>query len=75
MLPLSYFISPSCTRKKQKKIKCQNYGSLLPIVLYVCGTWSLVLREWCRLGVFKNDVVTRIFAPKKDEVRKVEKIV
>ena len=27
---------------------------ILPVVLYGCETWSLTLREECRLRVFKN---------------------
>jgi hypothetical protein len=42
---------------------------MLPVVLYGCATWSLTLREECRLRVFENKVLRRIFGPKKDEVR------
>jgi hypothetical protein len=41
---------------------------ILPVVLYGCGTWSLVLREEGRLKVFGNRVLRAIFGPKKDEV-------
>jgi len=37
-------------------------------VLYVCETWSLTLKEECRLLVFENRVLRRIFGPKRDEV-------
>ena len=30
--------------------------------------WLLTLREECRLRVFENRVVSRIFGPKRDEV-------
>jgi len=40
----------------------------LPVVLYVCETWSLALREKCRQRVFENRVLRRIFGPKRDEV-------
>jgi hypothetical protein len=40
----------------------------LPIVLYGCETWSLVLREECRRRVFENKVLRRIFGPKRDEI-------
>jgi hypothetical protein len=36
---------------------------ILPVVLYVCDTWSLTFREEYRLRVFR-----RIFGPNKDEV-------
>jgi hypothetical protein len=37
---------------------------ILPVVLYGCETWSLILREEHRLRVFEN----RLFEPKRDEV-------
>jgi hypothetical protein len=40
---------------------------ILPVVLYGCGAWSLTLREECRLRVFQNRFVRRIFGPKRDE--------
>jgi hypothetical protein len=40
----------------------------LPVVLYGCETWSLILKEERRLRVFENRVLRRIFGPKKDEV-------
>jgi hypothetical protein len=48
---------------------------ILLVVLYGCETWSLTLREECRLRVFKNRVLRRIFGPKRDEVAGVEKTV
>jgi hypothetical protein len=41
---------------------------ILPVVLYGCESWSLTLREECRLRVFKNRVLWRMFGPKKVEV-------
>jgi len=40
----------------------------LPVVLYGCETWSLVLREERRLRLFENRVLRRVFGPKRDEV-------
>jgi len=40
----------------------------LPIVLYGCKTWLLTAREECRLSVFENRVLEKIFGPKRDEV-------
>jgi hypothetical protein len=37
-------------------------------LLYSCESWSLTLREECRLRVFENTVLRRIFGPKRDEV-------
>ena len=31
-------------------------------------TWSLTLREECRMRVFENKVLRRIFGPTRDEV-------
>jgi hypothetical protein len=41
---------------------------ILRVVLYGCETWSLTLREECRLRVFENRVLRRILGPKRDEV-------
>jgi hypothetical protein len=41
---------------------------ILPVVLYGCKTWSLILRQEHRLRVFENRVLRGIFGPKRDEV-------
>jgi hypothetical protein len=41
---------------------------ILPVVLFGCEIWSLMLREEHRLRVFENRVLRRIFGPKRDEV-------
>jgi hypothetical protein len=41
---------------------------ILPVVLHECETWSLTLREECRLRMFQNRVLRRIFGPKRVEV-------
>ena len=41
----------------------------MAVVLYVCETWSLTLREERRLRVLENGVLRRIFGPKRDEVK------
>jgi hypothetical protein len=41
---------------------------MLPVVSYVCETWSLTLREECRLRVFENRVLRRIFGSMRNEV-------
>ena len=40
---------------------------LFPVMLYGCETWSLTLREECRLGVFENRILRRISGPKRGE--------
>jgi hypothetical protein len=47
---------------------CVSCTIILPVVLYGCETWSLILREERRLRVFENRVLKRIFGPKRDEV-------
>ena len=44
-----------------------NVTIILPVVLYGCWTWSLILREERRLRVFENKVLRRIFVSKRDE--------
>jgi hypothetical protein len=38
------------------------------MVLYICETWSLTLREEHRLRVFENRVLRRIFGLKVNEM-------
>jgi hypothetical protein len=40
----------------------------LSVIFFGCETWSLTLRKECRVRVFKNRVLRRIFGPKKDKV-------
>ena len=37
------------------------------VVLDGCETWSLILREECRLSLFENRNLRRISGPKRDE--------
>ena len=41
---------------------------ILPVVLYGCETWSLILGEKRRLRVFEKRVPRRIFGPRRDGV-------
>jgi hypothetical protein len=41
---------------------------ILPVVLYGCETWSLILREKYRLRLLENRKQRRIFGPKREEV-------
>jgi hypothetical protein len=36
---------------------------VLPLVSYVCETWSLTLKDEHRLKVFKNRVLRKMFGP------------
>ena len=52
-----------------KNIKVKIHRTIiLPVVLYGCETWSIILREERRLRVFENWVLRGIFGPKRDEV-------
>jgi hypothetical protein len=51
-----------------KKLKIKIYKTvILTIVLYVCKTWSLTLKEEHRLRVFENRVLRKIFGSKRQE--------
>jgi hypothetical protein len=52
---------------RQTRIKIFR-AIILPVVVYGYDTWSLTLKEDCRLMVFENRVLRRIFGPKRDEV-------
>ena len=41
---------------------------ILPVALYGCETWSLIMREERKPRVFENMVLRRIFGPRRDEV-------
>jgi hypothetical protein len=50
-------------------MKIRIYRSIiLPVVLYGCETFSLILREEQRLRVFEKKVLKRMFGPERDEV-------
>jgi len=54
-----------------KMLKVKIYRIIiLPVILYGCETWSLILREERRLRVLENRVLRRIFGPKRDEVKR-----
>jgi hypothetical protein len=52
-----------------RNVKVKIYKTIiLPVVLYGCETWSLMLGEEHRPREFENRVLRRIFGPKRDEV-------
>jgi len=52
-----------------KNIKIKIYRTKIsPVALYGCETWSLTLREECRVLVFENRMLRRIFGTKRYEV-------
>jgi hypothetical protein len=57
------------SRLLYKNLKFKIYRTIiLPVVLYGCETWSLTLREERKQRVFENNVLRRIFGPRRDEV-------
>jgi hypothetical protein len=52
---------------------CVTVLKFLPVVLYGCETWSLILSEKHRLRVFENKVLRRMFEPERRGNREVEK--
>ena len=51
-----------------KNLKIKIYKKIiLTVVLYGCETWSFTFREQCRLWVFENKILRRIFGHKRDE--------
>jgi hypothetical protein len=58
---------------KNLKIKiCKTI--ILPVVLCGCETWSLALGEECRLRIFENRILRRIFGPKRYESEKWKRL-
>jgi hypothetical protein len=57
------------SRLLSTNIKIRIYKSIiLPVALYGCETWSLILRKEHKLRVSENRVLKRIFGPMRDEV-------
>ena len=63
---VQYLLSSSLL---SKNLKIRIHKTLiLPVVLYGCETWSLTLREECKLRVFENRMLRIIFGTKRNEV-------
>jgi len=55
------------SRLLSKHLKIKIYRTIiLPVVLYGCETWPLILREERKLRVYENMVLRRIFGPMRD---------
>jgi hypothetical protein len=61
-------VKKSCHQSHIKLISTRTYYKtiILPVALYACETWSLILREEHRLRVFGNRVLRGIFGSKRD---------
>jgi hypothetical protein len=75
--PAVWGLGEGLTARRKKQLVTKFYTStsisfvfptILPVVLYGCGTWFLTLREEHRLRVCENGVPRRIFGPKREEV-------
>jgi len=64
LLSLVYFTE--CLLSKNSKIKIFT-TLILPHVLYGREIWTLASRKECKLRVFENSLLMRIFGPKRDE--------
>jgi hypothetical protein len=61
--------NPSSSSLLSKIVKVDIHRTIiLPVVLYGCETWSLILREERRLRMLENRALRRICGPKRDEV-------
>jgi len=57
------------SRLLSKKLKIKIHRTIiLPVLLYGCETWSLILREGRKLRVFENMVLRRIFGPRREAI-------
>ena len=69
MLAVIWCANVLSSRLLSKNLNIKRYRNIIwPVVVYGCETWSLKLRDECRLMVFKNRVLRRIFGPRRDEV-------
>jgi len=59
-----------------KNIKIRIHGNaILPVVLYGCETWYLILGSEHKLWVFENRVLRKIFGVRGKRKQGVEKII
>jgi hypothetical protein len=58
-------ISPPTLLPKNIKINVY-WNIILPFVLCGAETWSLILKEKCRLRLFENRVLRKIVGPKEN---------
>ena len=62
---MQYLLSSSLF---SKNLKINLYRSIIFPVVYMCETWSLILREERRIRMLVKRVLRRIFGPKREEV-------
>jgi len=60
-------LKSSSLLSKETKIKLYR-TIILPVLLHGCETWSLALREECRLRALENEVLRRVFGLRSDVV-------
>jgi hypothetical protein len=65
-LPFSSELSPSLL---SKNMKTKIYRTIiLPVVLNLCESWSLTLREEHGVRMSENTVLRKIFGSKRDKI-------
>ena len=65
----NHLSSSLLSKNVMKNVMIRIYRNIiLPVALYGCETWSLILREERRLKLFVNRKLSRIFGLKRDEV-------
>jgi len=66
---LSFGAETFVFRLLSKNLKIKIYRTIiLPVDLYGCETWSLILREERKLRVFEKMILRRIFGTRRDEI-------
>jgi hypothetical protein len=62
------FIAPAGHPTCSSLVTVCETKNALPLVLYGCETWHLVLLGELRLRIFQNRVLRRKFGPKREEL-------
>ena len=63
-----YYSVQLSLRLPSKNLKIKMYETIiLPVVLYGFEVWPLKLKEECRLSIFEDRILWRIFESKRDE--------
>ena len=55
-------------RKQKEKCKVRSLDSIKDVKEFLSPSYLAKLREECRLGVFENRVLRKVFGRKRDEV-------
>ena len=65
--------TPLSSRLLSKNLKIKIYKTIIsPVAIYSCEAWYLTLNEECRIRVFENWILRRIFGRKRNKNGGVE---